>query len=104
MVDEQTQTRDSDGAVATADSKQSLSVKDNRTGKSYELEITDGTVKAMDFREIKVDEDDFGLMTYDPAFTNTASCRSEITFIDGEQGILQHRGYSIEQLCDSSNY
>ncbi|MFL5912651.1 MAG: citrate/2-methylcitrate synthase, partial [Gaiellaceae bacterium] len=104
MADEQTQARESDGAVATADQKSSLSVKDNRTGETYELEISDGTVKAMDLRGIKVDEDDFGLMAYDPAFTNTASCRSEITFIDGEAGVLEHRGYSIEQLCEDSTY
>jgi citrate synthase len=94
-----------DGAVATADStNDTLSVTDNRTGESYELEITDGTVKAMDFRQIKVAEDDFGLMTYDPAFTNTASCRSAITYIDGDKGILQHRGIPIEQLCEESTF
>src|SRR3982751_981725 len=103
MADEQTKSRD-DGAVATADRKDSLSVTDNRTGQSYELEVTDGTIKAMDLRGIKVDDDDFGLMAYDPAYTNTASCRSEITYIDGEAGVLQHRGYSIEELCDSSSY
>jgi citrate synthase len=93
------------GGVATADtSKDTLSVTDNRTGESYELEITEGTVKAMDFRQIKVSEDDFGLMTYDPAFTNTASCRSAITFIDGDKGILQHRGIPIEQLCEQSTF
>jgi citrate synthase len=101
MAEEQTQSENG-GGVATA--QDTLSVTDNRTGESYELEITDGTVKAMDFRQIKVNEDDFGLMTYDPAYTNTASCRSEITYIDGEAGILQHRGYSIEELCDSSSY
>jgi citrate synthase len=101
MAEEQTQSENG-GGVATA--QDTLSVTDNRTGEKYELEITDGTVKAMDFRQIKVDEDDFGLMTYDPAYTNTASCRSEITYIDGEAGILQHRGYSIEELCDSSSY
>ena len=90
-----------DGAGSGSDS---LSVTDNRTGESYEIEITDGTVKAMDFRQIKVSEDDFGLMTYDPAFTNTASCRSAITYIDGEAGILQHRGIPIEQLCEKSSY
>ena len=74
-------------------SQDSLSVTDNRTGKSYELPITDGTVRAMDLRQIKVSEDDFGLMTYDPAFTNTACCRSAITFIDGERGILRYRIY-----------
>src|SRR5688500_8034824 len=87
-----------------AGGKNTLSVTDNRTGKQYEVEITDGTVKAMDFRQMKVAEDDFGLMTYDPAYTNTASCRSEITFIDGEAGILQHRGYSIEDLCEHATY
>jgi citrate synthase len=81
-----------------------LSVTDNRTGQSYEIEITDGTVRAMDFRQIKVDEDDFGLMTYDPAFTNTASTRSAITFIDGDKGILEYRGYPIEQLAEQSTY
>src|SRR3954451_8159029 len=104
MADEQTKARDSDGAVATADQNSSLSVKDNRTGETYELEITDGTVKAMDLRGIKVDEDDFGLMAYDPAFTNTAACRSKITYIDGEAGVLEHRGYSIEELCEDSTY
>src|SRR3989454_9836171 len=101
MPDEAIQSRDG-GGLATAED--TLSVKDNRTGETYEVEVTDGTVKAMDFRQMKVDEDDFGLMTYDPAFTNTAACRSEITFIDGEQGILQHRGYPIEQLCENSSY
>ena len=90
------------GGVATAGD--TLSVTDNRTGESYDVEISDGTVKAMDFRGIKVDEDDFGLMTYDPAFTNTASCRSSICFIDGEAGVLEYRGYSIEQLCEQSTY
>jgi citrate synthase len=103
-TEEKTQTGQSgDGAVPAAGGD-SLTVTDNRTGETYELEITDGTVRAMDLREIKVSEDDFGLMTYDPAFTNTASCRSAITYIDGEAGILQHRGYSIEQLCKSSTY
>ncbi len=101
MADEQAQDQNG-GGVAT--SQDSLSVTDNRTGETYEVEITDGTVKAMDFRGIKVDEDDFGLMTYDPAYTNTAHCRSEITYIDGAAGILQHRGYPIEQLCEQSTY
>jgi citrate synthase len=82
----------------------SLTVTDNRTGETYEVPIADGTVKAMDFRQMKTGEDDFGLMTYDPAFTNTASCRSDITFIDGDAGILQHRGYSIEDLCEHATY
>jgi citrate synthase len=101
MADEQTES-DNGGGVAT--SQDSLTVTDNRTGETYELEITNGTVKAMDLRSIKVDEDDFGLMAYDPAFTNTANCRSEITYIDGEAGILQHRGYPIEELCEHSTY
>jgi citrate synthase len=101
MAEQETQ-GENGGAVATA--HDTLSVTDNRTGEQYEIEVTDGTVRAMDFRQMKVDEDDFGLMTYDPAFTNTANCRSEITYIDGEEGILQHRGYPIEQLCEQSTY
>jgi citrate synthase len=101
MAEEQTQ-REDGGGVVTA--KNSLSVTDNRTGETYDVEISDGTVRAMDFRKIKVDEDDFGLMTYDPAFTNTASCRSSVCFIDGEAGILEYRGYPIDQLCERSTY
>jgi citrate synthase len=85
-------------------SRDTLSVTDNRTGRTYELPVTDGTVRAMDLRQIKTGEDDFGLMAYDPAYTNTASCRSSITYIDGEAGILQHHGYPIEQLCEHSTY
>ena len=81
-----------------------LSVTDNRTGRSYEIEISDGTVRSTDFRQIKVADDDFGLMTYDPAYMNTASCRSEITFLDGEAGVLEYRGYPIEQLAEKSTY
>jgi len=84
--------------------RQTLTVTDNRTGATYELAVTDGTVRALDLRQIKTTEDDFGLMSYDPAYMNTASCRSEITYIDGEAGILQHRGYPIEQLCEHSSY
>ncbi len=84
--------------------KETLSVTDNRTGKQYEIPIEDGTVRAMDFRQIRVEDDDFGLMTYDPAFTNTASCRSAITYIDGDKGILEYRGYPIEQLAEHSTY
>jgi citrate synthase len=69
-------------------SKDTLTITDNRTGKSYEVPVTDGTIRAMDLRQIKTGEDDFGLMAYDPAYTNTASCRSSITFIDGDKGIL----------------
>ncbi len=103
MATEQ-QTRDAaaDGGAATG--TESLTVTDNRTGKAYELPITDGTVRAMDLRQIKVVEDEFGMMAYDPAFTNTAACRSTITYIDGDAGILEHRGYSIEQLCERSTF
>jgi citrate synthase len=83
---------------------QSLTITDNRTGKQYELPIDSGTIKAMDLRQIKTREDDFGLMTYDPAFMNTASCKSRITFIDGDKGILEYRGYPIEQLAEKSTY
>ena len=85
-------------------SQDSLTIKDNRTGKTYELPVADGTIKAMDLRQIKVAEDDFGLMTYDPAFMNTAACRSAITFIDGDRGILRYRGYPIEQLAEKCLY
>ncbi|HEY6660423.1 MAG TPA: citrate synthase, partial [Pyrinomonadaceae bacterium] len=85
-------------------SQDSLTITDNRTGKQYELPIQDGTIKAMDLRQIKVSDDDFGLMTYDPAFMNTASCKSRITFIDGDKGILEYRGYPIDQLAEKSTY
>ena len=81
-----------------------LSVVDNRTGKSYELPIQDGAISAMDLRKIKVSEDDFGMMSYDPGFMNTASCQSRITYIDGDVGILRYRGYPIEQLAEKSTY
>jgi citrate synthase len=101
MAEEQTQ-REDGGGVATA--SDTLSVTDNRTGESYDIPIEDGTVKAMDFRQIKVSEDDFGLMTYDPAFTNTAAVRSAVCYIDGEAGVLEYRGYPIEELCERSSY
>jgi citrate synthase len=81
-----------------------LTVTDNRTGRSYEIPIADGTIRAMDLRQIKVDEDDFGLMTYDPAYLNTASCRSAVAYIDGDRGILRYRGYPIEQLAEKSTF
>src|SRR5712691_2897310 len=81
-----------------------LTVVDNRTGKTYELPIQDGAVRAMDLRQIKTAPDDFGLMTYDPAFMNTAFCRSGITYIDGDKGILLYRGYPIEQLAEESDF
>jgi citrate synthase len=91
-------------ANGTAPDEGTLTVTDNRTGQSYELPIQDGTVRGMDLRQIKTDAQDFGLMVYDPAYMNTASCRSSITYIDGDAGILQHRGYPIEQLCEQSTY
>jgi citrate synthase len=82
----------------------SLSITDNRTGKTYDLPIADGTIKATDLRQIKTGADDFGLMTYDPAYMNTAACRSAITFIDGDKGILRYRGYPIEQLAEKASF
>jgi citrate synthase len=96
------QTQDGSGVAAAG--QETLTVTDNRTGQSYEVPITDGTVRAMDFRQIKTSDDDFGLMAYDPAFTNTASCRSAITYLDGENGVLEYRGYPIEQLAEHSTY
>ena len=88
-----------------SDGNDSLTVRDNRTGREYEIDIQDGDViNAMDLRQIKVNDDDFGMMSYDPAFSNTASTRSSITFIDGGKGILQYRGYPIEQLADRSSF
>jgi citrate synthase len=81
-----------------------LEVRDPRTGKSYALPIVDGAIRAADLRQIKVDADDFGLMSYDPAFMNTASCRSAITYIDGDKGILRYRGYPIEQLAEKASF
>jgi citrate synthase len=84
--------------------KDTLSVTDNRTGKSYEIPIEDGTIRAMELRQIRTGPDDFGLMTYDPAFMNTAACRSAITFIDGDRGILEYRGYPIEGLAAKASF
>ncbi|MBM3933641.1 MAG: citrate synthase [SAR202 cluster bacterium] len=81
-----------------------LTVVDNRTGKTYEIPIQEGAIRATDLRQIRVTDDDFGLMSYDPAFNNTASCRSAITYIDGDAGILRYRGYPIEQLAEKSTY
>jgi citrate synthase len=85
-------------------SKNSLTITDNRTGRQYEIAVEHDTIRAMDLRQIKVSDEDFGLMTYDPAFMNTASCRSSITFIDGDNGILEYRGYPIDQLAERSTY
>jgi citrate synthase len=81
-----------------------LTFTDNRTGRTYEVPIADGAIRAAELRRVRTTDDDFGLMTYDPAFTNTASCKSRITFIDGDKGILNYRGYPIEQLAEKSNY
>jgi citrate synthase len=99
---EKSQAATTENGLATAEG--GLSVTDDRTGKSYDLEVTDGTIRALDLRQIKTDEEDFGLMSYDPGYTNTASCRSAITYIDGEKGILQHRGIPIEELCEKSTF
>jgi citrate synthase len=84
--------------------KDTLTITDNRTGQSYEVPIENGTIKAMDLRKIKTGEKDFGLMTYDPAYTNTASCTSRVTYIDGDAGILNYRGYPIEQLAEQGTF
>jgi citrate synthase len=83
---------------------QTLTIIDNRTNQSYTLPISHGTIRAMDLRQIKTGPDDFGLMTYDPAFMNTASCHSAITFLDGDRGILRYRGYPIEQLAENCTF
>jgi citrate synthase len=81
-----------------------LTITDNRTGARYEVPVQDGTIKATDLRQIKVTPDEFGMMTYDPAFMNTASCKSRITYIDGDKGVLLYRGYPIEQLAEQSDF
>ena len=98
-----TETTQTDGARA-ATSGDSLTITDNRTGKQYEVPIEDGTIRATELRKIKTRDDDFGLMSYDPAYMATAACRSAVTFIDGEKGILQYRGYPIEQLAEQSTF
>jgi citrate synthase len=98
-----TETQQQDGADVAA-SSDTLTVVDNRTGKRYEIPIEDNTIRATELRKIKTNDDDFGLMTYDPAYMATASCRSSVTFIDGDKGILEYRGYPIEQLAEKSNY
>src|SRR5580692_11118202 len=84
--------------------RDTLSVTDNRTGRQFELPITNETIRALDLRPMKLLDGDFGMMSYDPAFTNTASCSSKITYIDGDKGILRYRGYSIEELAEKSTY
>ncbi len=84
--------------------KDTLAITDNRTGKTYEIPIENDTIRATDLRQIKVEPDDFGMMSYDPAYMNTAACTSRITYIDGDKGILEYRGYPIEQLAEQSTY
>jgi citrate synthase len=96
-----TQTKSTETGATRRDT---VTITDNRTGKSYELPITHDTIKAMDLRQIKVNPDDFGMISYDPAYNNTASCISRITYIDGDKGILRYRGYSIEELAEKSTY
>src|SRR5271154_1367281 len=98
-----TETPQAQGANGASGSE-TLTIVDNRTGKSYEVPIEDGTVRATELRKIKVDEEDFGIMTYDPAFMNTASCRSAVTYIDGDKGILRYRGYPIDVLAENCTY
>src|SRR5438046_8921581 len=94
-----TVTRKQEGSTTP---RETLTITDNRTGKSYEVPITHDTIRAADLRQIKVDPKEFGMMSYDPAFNNTASCISKITYIDGDAGILRHRGYHIEDLAEKS--
>ena len=88
----------------SADRRNTLSITDNRTGRQYEIPVKNDTIRAIDLRQIKVNDADFGMLSYDPAFTNTASCISKITFIDGDKGILRYRGYAIEELAEKSTY
>jgi citrate synthase len=99
-----TQAKTDAGANGAGAASDSLSVTDNRTGRTYEIPIVDGAVRSLDLRAIKTSEEDFGLLAYDPAFMNTASCRSAITFLDGDAGVLEYRGYPIEQLAQHSTY
>src|ERR1700727_2483496 len=101
MSTETKQSTDGDGVATAADT---LTVTDNRTGRQYQIPIEDNTIRATELRKIKTSDDDFGLMTYDPAYMATASCRSAITYIDGDKGILEYRGYPIEQLAEKSSY
>src|SRR6266566_8882343 len=103
-MDSLTSTANAKKTDGTPSSRETLTVTDNRTGKSYDLPITHGTIRAMDLRQIKTDSADFGMMSYDPAYNNTASCISRITYIDGDQGILRYRGYPIEELAEKSTY
>ncbi len=91
-------------AASTGQRRDALTITDQRTGQTYEIPISNGTVRAIDLRQIKTEPTDFGLMAYAPAYMNTASCKSRITFIDGDKGILRYRGYPIEQLAEKCSY
>jgi citrate synthase len=97
-----TQAKAEDASSSTR--RETLSITDNRTGKVYEVPVTHGTIRAMDLRQLRVDPADFGMISYDPAYNNTASCISRITYIDGDAGILRYRGYPIEELAEKSTY
>src|SRR5580765_4808401 len=103
-MDSVTSTAGSKKIDATSSPRESLTITDNRTGKSYDVPITHATIKAMDLRQIKTGNDDFGMLSYDPAYNNTASSISRITYIDGDKGILRYRGYPIEELAEKSTY
>lgn len=104
MANQQATSQPATTKAIPSNGKNTLTVTDNRTSKQYEIPIEHDTIRAIDLRQIKVKDDDFGMMTYDPAYLNTASCISRITFIDGDKGILRYRGYPIEQLAEKSNY
>jgi len=91
-------------AAAAPQADESLTVTDNRTGETYEIPIRDGTILTTELRNIKTSPDDFGILSYDPGFMNTAMCRSAVTYIDGDRGILRYRGYPIEQLAERSTF
>ena len=103
-MDSLTTTAGTTKTEASSKSRDTLTITDNRTGKAYEVPITNGTIRAVDLRQIKTDPNDFGMMSYDPAYTNTAACISRITYIDGDKGILRYRGYPIEELAEKSTY
>src|SRR5215467_1948897 len=103
-MDSLTTARSSSKSEASAVPRETLTITDNRTGKAYEVPISNGTIRAVDLRQIRTGPEDFGMMSYDPAYTNTASCISRITYIDGDKGILRYRGYPIEELAEKSNY
>src|SRR5271165_5427683 len=97
-----TRTKNAEGS--SSERRNTVTITDNRTGKSYEIPITHDTIRAMDLRQIKVNPSEFGMISYDPAYNNTASCISRVTYIDGDAGILRYRGYPIEDLAEKSTY